>query len=339
MNEIFNLVKVVIKNISMQKIVYLLMVVIISSCTSAIKKESNNVIQEEGTEITTIEDEDIVDTIQKNVSDDMPKENLKFLGYWVGYFEPDISDDKLGKGIIASDGVYWSRENKITISIDNINGSAVIGHSIVAGNERPFEGIVSKTGNSIKIIAKEPGDDRYDGEFNFEFIDTALVGTWRAYKKIEINKRKYTLVKRVYNYNPDIMLIDDGPNYFIDFEKYKKEIEVYGDGDEIEEYERFSFSTSTYKIFELNASNTVLKKEDVENLTKGDLKIIRNTIYARHGYSFKNRPMRVFFDAEEWYIPISANIKADFSQIEKDNINLLLKYEKNAEEYYDTFGR
>ncbi|MFN5849409.1 MAG: YARHG domain-containing protein, partial [Chitinophagales bacterium] len=64
-----------------------------------------------------------------------------------------------------------------------------------------------------------------------------------------------------------------------------------------------------------------------------------NMIYARHGYSFKNRPLRVFFDAQEWYIPVHTDIKKDLTEIEKKNIQLLLKYEKNAKEYYDYFGR
>ena len=83
----------------------------------------------------------------------------------------------------------------------------------------------------------------------------------------------------------------------------------------------------------------MLKKADVENLKKGDLTIIRNTIYARHGYSFKNRPLRVFFDAQPWYIPVHTDITTDFTDIEIKNIELLMSFEENAAEYYDSFGR
>ena len=74
-------------------------------------------------------------------------------------------------------------------------------------------------------------------------------------------------------------------------------------------------------------------------MKRGDIYILRNTIYARHGYSFKYRPLRVFFDKQSWYIPMNTNIKDDFTEIEKQNIKLLLRYEKNAKEYYDSFGR
>ena len=111
------------------------------------------------------------------------------------------------------------------------------------------------------------------------------------------------------------------------------------DKNEFEEWVSKEFASATEVIYRINASNTLLKKKDVENLKKGDLTIIRNTIYARHGYSFKNRPLRVFFDAQSWYIPVHTNIKSDFTEIEKENIKLLLRYEKNAIEYYDYFGR
>jgi hypothetical protein len=49
--------------------------------------------------------------------------------------------------------------------------------------------------------------------------------------------------------------------------------------------------------------------------------------------------LRIFFDAQEWYMPISTDVKEKLTDIEKKNIQLLLQFEKNATEYYDTFGR
>ena len=121
--------------------------------------------------------------------------------------------------------------------------------------------------------------------------------------------------------------------------KFKEEKGTYEGADEFEEWVSRTYSSATNSIYELNASNKLLTKKEVENLKKGDLLLIRNTIYARHGYSFKNRPLRVFFDAQNWYIPVHADIKSDFTKIEKKNIELLLRYEGNAAEYYDHFGR
>jgi len=140
-------------------------------------------------------------------------------------------------------------------------------------------------------------------------------------------------------YNPDQMLVVS--HRFADWDRFRKvnyenlneeEKEVFGDF-------YLEFESATDLIFKINASNTLLTKQDVENLKRGDLYIIRNTIYARHGYSFRNRPLRVFFDREPWYIPVHNDIKKDLTDMEKENIKLLMKYEKNAKTYYDTFGR
>jgi len=230
------------------------------------------------------------------------------------------------------------RENKINISIDKIEGTKVIGHSVVAGNDRPFEGTIQEIDNGLfEFKVKEPGDDKYDGVFSFTIGDNSLEGSWKAYKKIEIQEREYSLEKKVFEYNPNIML-EEGE--YINWNKFKEKKDVFEiDDNEFEEWISRTYSSATSSIYELNASNELLTKEAVENLKKGDLIIIRNTIYARHGYSFKNRPLRVFFDAQEWYIPVHSNIKSDFTEIEKQNIKLLLRYEKNASEYYDYFGR
>lgn len=60
-----------------------------------------------------------------------------------------------------------------------------------------------------------------------------------------------------------------------------------------------------------------------------NLKVIRNEIFARHGYIFKNGgEMEKYFLAEEWYIPEFNNINHLLSDIEKHNIQLIKQLEK-----------
>jgi len=87
------------------------------------------------------------------------------------------------------------------------------------------------------------------------------------------------------------------------------------------------------------ASKRLLKEEDVENLLKPDLEVMRNEIFARHGYCFKKKDLREMFEDKDWYIPNTVNVKKDLTEIEKKNIVLIKKYEKYAEEYGDDFGR
>jgi hypothetical protein len=257
------------------------------------------------------------------------------LGYWVGWFEPLEDDYKKAK--YTGEHIAYNMSNKITISIDKITGDLVEGHSVVAGNNRPFSGSINFVDGSYVFEVKEPGDDKYDGEFNFEIgkNDSVVSGKWKAYKKVETQERKYDLTKKIFNYNPNNKLA----NVYVDWEKKKsKMVQEEYDG-HVENYLQEEYFATTEKVFNLNPSSALLTKKEVENLSKADIYVLRNSIYAKHGYSFKNRQLRAFFDKHEWYIPVHTNIKEELTEIEKNNIKLLLIYEKNAEEYYDEFGR
>ena len=265
------------------------------------------------------------------------KNKADLIGNWVGWFEPDMGNQN--NDLSVDDQIYWGRENKISLSIEEIEGENVKGHSVVAGNYRPFSGTISDSDTEYMINLKEPGDDKYDGSFQISMKKNQKIisGKWKAYKGIEINKRKFNLTKKLLKYNPNQLL--EYSREYVDWtklntEKFREEYE-----NEVFEYISTTFSSATESIYSINASNRKLSKKDLENLNKGDLLIIRNTIYARHGFSFKNRPLRIFFDAQEWYIPVNIDIKSNLTEIEKENIQLLLKYEKNAVEYYDSFGR
>ena len=238
-------------------------------------------------------------------------ENLP--GYYVGYFRAvDFKEGGTGS-------------NKITISIDSVKPPQIWGKSIVAGNFRPFEGIIEP--ETFSVAVKEPGDDRYDGEFSFIVrLDGKIEGKWYAYDKtLKVTQRKYELEKRAFSYDKNQDLPDLEYHVLYDASYWNND---GGEGEIL-----------TSAVTTLNPSNTILKKEDVENMYKGDLEVIRNSIYARHGYSFKNRKMRYVFDHIDWYMPVSTDIRMDLTALEMQNIELLKRYEEHAEAYYDSFGR
>lgn len=313
----------------MKKIYVLLLVLSIAGCKNEIKNEDRKVEVEEGTAVIE------KDALVNRTEEIQPISKDGLLGYWVGLFEKD--DETHEKAVVVDEGYIWNRENKINISIDKITDRIVEGHSVVAGNDRPFKGVIKTVNNGYSFEVEEPGDDKYDGTFTFTIANDTLEGTWSAYKEIDIKNRKYSLVKKKFEYDPEVML--ELSKYYLDWDTFIETKQIIEYEDEVEEWMHTEFSTTTDLIYEINASNEILSKSVVENLKKGDLTVVRNTIYARHGYSFKNRPLRVFFDAQPWYIPVHNNIRNDFTDIEKQNIELLLKYEKNAAEYYDSFGR
>jgi hypothetical protein len=259
------------------------------------------------------------------------KDDKDLTGYWVGAFSADSVPDTN-----RFDGdSKWEDANKINISIDTLSGNKVSGHSIVAGNFRPFTGTVEHTGNTYRFLAKEPGDDKYDGVFTFSINtgDSVLAGTWKASQQIKTPVRYYNLTKRYFSYDPSINI---GRYRFADTNKQKKISYKDEDG---AKYTDIAYAMSTVDFSEYNASAKLLTANQLANLKAADLLIIRNSIFARHGYSFKKPAIRSFFDQQAWYVPVSTDVTSMLTRLEKQNITLLLRYEKNAKQYYDTFGR
>ena len=79
----------------------------------------------------------------------------------------------------------------------------------------------------------------------------------------------------------------------------------------------------------------LISKEDLFWYTKPQLRLIRNTIYALHGYSFKSKDLQEFFSynkTKNWEKPYTVNpnfSEDELSQIEKYNIKTILTEEQN----------
>ncbi len=313
----------------------LFIALLFSACSSEIKNDDIRVEEETGTKVSelTIEEKEEI------------KRDEQCIGFWVGDFEPNFDEDDEVEDAFRFDTETQTRTNKINISIDSLIEDKLFGHSVVAGNDRPFSGdVLEKVEENGQIISysfvgREPGDHKNDGVFEFIVFpkENKMIGTWEANKKERVYKRKYELTRKEYKYDSLIML--DKTNRFVNWRRSVEEVTQYEDDGKMEEWIEEKYASTTDKIFKTNASKKLLKKSEVENLTKGDLEIIRNTIYARHGYSFKNKIYRNFFDYQDWYIPVHADITKSLTEIEKKNIQLLMRYEKNAKEYYDYFGR
>ncbi|MBI1224375.1 MAG: YARHG domain-containing protein [Bacteroidetes bacterium] len=250
----------------------------------------------------------------------------------------DLNPDGIGGLYVGSfDAIEYktnkrpSYSNRITISIDSVVAGNLYGHSIVAGNMRAFTGAAQETGKVYSVTGQEPGDDQYDGSFEFKIYPDldSIEGTWTANnKKLAVTKRKYALSKREFKYDASLELPDYMPGNALYSEKNMPE-------DEYGEYEAL-----TDDVLKINASKNLLKKADVENMHKGDLEVIRNAMYARHGYSFKNRKMRYVFDnVVDWYIPLNTDVRDMLTEVERKNEDLLKRYENHATKYYDSFGR
>ena len=97
-------------------------------------------------------------------------------------------------------------DNKITLLITKAADGVISGRSIVGGNDRPFEGTMSVDNGVYVAEAREPGDHKDDGVFNFQISaddPTVVKGTWKA-NDPKRPEKSYTLERRKFEYRPNV---------------------------------------------------------------------------------------------------------------------------------------
>lgn len=89
-----------------------------------------------------------------------------------------------------------------------------------------------------------------------------------------------------------------------------------------------SESTGDY-IFK-DSDKSYLTENDVKNMSKEQIALARNEIFARHGYVFNDEQYRKYFSAKSWYVPNSSYDGSDSSlnQYEIANYQLMQTWEK-----------
>ena len=76
-----------------------------------------------------------------------------------------------------------------------------------------------------------------------------------------------------------------------------------------------------------HTSERLLTESDLLGKSKDEIKIMRNEIFARHGYIFKNKELNEYFSSKNWYHPKSSDVTSELSEIEIKNIEFLKKHE------------
>jgi YARHG domain len=211
-------------------------------------------------------------------------------------------------------GYYeFTSPNRLSVVLTDMRDDGTFkAKSVAAGNEREVVGTWEKTDRGWHFVGKEPGDKPIDGTFDMTLSEkeNLLRGTWTVNGDKAVPK-SFALKKTEPKYDTKLGQNPDKEQY----------IDLGRSG------------------FEKNPSVDVLKTADVENLTQPQIRIIRNLIFARHGYSFGAEDLRRVFEGYDWYVPRTNDVKADLTELEKNNLVLLKRYEQYAEKHYDEFGR
>ena len=77
-------------------------------------------------------------------------------------------------------------------------------------------------------------------------------------------------------------------------------------------------------------SQKLLTASELTGFSDYDLKIMRNEIFARHGYIFNDNNLREYFSKQSWYNPQYADVSTMLTDLERSNIGLLKELETNS---------
>lgn len=81
-----------------------------------------------------------------------------------------------------------------------------------------------------------------------------------------------------------------------------------------------------------DSNSRILEASELSGMTKDQLRIARNEIYARYGWQFEDRELQSHFDTTAWYVPAENVDDAILSDVERANKDLIIEAEKTAPE-------
>jgi hypothetical protein len=137
-----------------------------------------------------------------------------------------------------------------------------------------------------------------------------------------------------YDYPENVLLFADKKTIF--YERTDSTLELYtAEGPEDEEHQKGKKVTTLRQTGWLDptrshlpghypfASVVPLTPGITDYFSRAELRVMRNEIYARHGYVFKSPELQAYFAAQPWYKPIEGAGEAQLSELEKLNARIL----------------
>lgn len=303
--------------------IYLFVIAItLIGCESAIKNEIKPVLLASN------------ETVKSKVNNNtIVNSKEDFIGTWMG----DALNDEVG--------IYTTN---FAFLFQDIKGDMISGKILYSDEIIPFETKILDDGKNFEINFKEISKKSRIRSCDIQIAkgDKIIKGILfiNPYSDPDYPQKpeKYSIELRKSSF---VYGVENIVSYmFHDSEKKGKGYRVYKGHDKKgnivqTKEERDGYLGTTDKILKINPSVKILTKDVVENLTKADLYILTQLVYAKHGMVFNDKGLSDYFLFHKWYVPVKENVESDLTEIEKKNIDLLKRYEQNAKEYFQVFGR
>ncbi|MDD6141146.1 MAG: YARHG domain-containing protein [Bacteroidales bacterium] len=76
-------------------------------------------------------------------------------------------------------------------------------------------------------------------------------------------------------------------------------------------------------------SDSYINMNDIidHGYSRSDARVLRNAIFARHGYRFKSQDLKDYFNQFSWYMPRFDDVTSHLSEVERENIQFLKSLE------------
>ncbi|MCR5453489.1 MAG: YARHG domain-containing protein [Bacteroidales bacterium] len=75
-------------------------------------------------------------------------------------------------------------------------------------------------------------------------------------------------------------------------------------------------------------SKKLVNRAMLEYFDNSMLRVMRNEIYARHGYNFASADLKTYFSQKKWYKPVKNNSDVKLSDVEQFNVDIIKMMEK-----------
>lgn len=90
-----------------------------------------------------------------------------------------------------------------------------------------------------------------------------------------------------------------------------------------------------YDGLKFSALGSKLSSADLEKLSKAQLRLMRNAVYARHGRTFKSTDLQSLWECYAWYKKNPAYSDELLTDIDKYNIRLIKMFEERRRVFYE----
>jgi len=210
-------------------------------------------------------------------------------------------------------------------------------------------------GEAVKKYFSKEFVDLYNRVGDYDRRNSEEIGFWNSdfwtdrqegyIKKITVlsvsdinnNKAVVTVQLAIDDYNNNIdndtrvfnMIFENGKWLIDDYYDYKKNFKIYLTGTDDQKASSSNNNLGNNGSFNI-LSNRRLSEADLSGMSKKELEIMRNSIYARYGYQFKREDLLDYFSQYSWYNPTTSDMGAIYNQMndnEKYNIDFIKSHE------------